>query len=319
MTSSEVTIIGYCNKTAAELGTLLEDGKANQLLQLKGEYTIIFESNSVVTIITSYIGAMQYCYYYDGKIFSHGKTILEIIKQVGLEWEWDWESVGDLSELENLTENRTLHKYVKKVPPGSILKFDRKLSIHSSKLIDTFKTHDKGDAVEAVDIFNEETSFWASNKPYLSLSGGFDSRTILSSMLKQNIYPTLVTLGKDETSDIEVAREIGKSFGLDHIVVNLEVDELMENGEHIARITNGSKPACHWHTHLYPRKAQVPKNESFYVGTLGEFARNYYFDKGIAGMLLDIYGVSGQEAMVTALAMRLAQLLLIPPGRIGPA
>lgn len=295
MTSSEVTIIGYCNKTAAELRRLFEEGKANQLLQLKGEYTIIFENNSIVTIITSYIGAMQYCYYYDGKIFSHGKTILEIIKQVGLGWKWDWESVGDLSELENLTENRTLHKYVKKVPPGSILKFDKKLTIHSSKLIDTFKTRDTGDAVEAVEIFNEETSFWASSKPYLSLSGGFDSRTILSSMLKQNIYPTLVTLGKDETSDIEVAREIGKNFGLDHIVVNLEVDELIENGEHIARITNGSKPACHWHTHLYPRKAQVPNNESFYVGTLGEFARNYYFDKGIAGMLLDIYGVSGQE------------------------
>lgn len=175
MTSSEVTIIGYCNKTAAELRRLFEEGKANQLLQLKGEYTIIFENNSIVTIITSYIGAMQYCYYYDGKIFSHGKTILEIIKQVGLGWKWDWESVGDLSELENLTENRTLHKYVKKVPPGSILKFDKKLTIHSSKLIDTFKTRDTGDAVEAVEIFNEETSFWASSKPYLSLSGGFDS------------------------------------------------------------------------------------------------------------------------------------------------
>ena len=295
MTSSKVTIIGYCNKTAAELRVLIEDGKANQLLGLRGEYTIVFESSSVVTIVTSCIGAMQYCYYYDGNIFSHGKTILEIIKQVGLEWRWDWESVGDLCELENLTENRTLHKYVKKVPPGSILSFDKKLSIHSSRLIDTFITHGRGDEVEAVDIFNQETSCWASGKPYLSLSGGFDSRAILSSMLKQNIYPTLVTLGKDETSDIEVAREIGKEFGLDHIVVNLELDELLENGEHIARITNGSKPACHWHTYLYPRKAKVPKNESFFVGTLGEFARNYYFDKGIAGMLFDTYGISGQE------------------------
>jgi asparagine synthase (glutamine-hydrolysing) len=69
----------------------------------------------------------------------------------------------------------------------------------------------------------------------------------------------------------------------------------MENGVNIARITNGSKPACHWHTHLYPRKAQVPNTESFYVGTLGEFARSYYFDKGIAGILLDVYGVHGQE------------------------
>jgi asparagine synthase (glutamine-hydrolysing) len=295
MTRSEVTIIGYCNKTPTELSALLEDGKANQLLRLRGEYTLIFVNDDVVTIITSYVGAMQYCYYYDGEVFSHGKTILEIIKQVRLEWKWDWESVGDLCELENLTENRTLHKYIKKVPPGSILRYDRKLTIHSSKYIDTFKTHDIGDAVEAVDIFNEETSYWASRKPYLSLSGGFDSRTILSSMLTQNIYPTLVTLGNEESSDIEVSKEISKEFGLEHIVVKLELDELLENGVHIARITNGSKPACHWHTYLYPRKAQVPKNESFYVGTLGEFARSYYFDKGIAGIMLDMYGVTGQE------------------------
>lgn len=295
MTSSEVTVIGYCNKTVEELRGLVESGKAYKLLQLKGEFTIVFKTDSTVTIVTSYIGAMQYCYYYDGENFSHGKTILEIIKQMRLDWKWDWESVGDLCELENLTENRTLHKYIKKVPPGSILQFDKRLTIHSSRFIDTIKTKDFADAVEAVDIFNEETAFWASKKPYLSLSGGFDSRTILSSMLKQNIYPTLVTLGNDESSDIEVSREIAKSFGLDHIVVNLEVEELMENGVNIARITNGSKPACHWHTHLYPRKAQVPNTESFYVGTLGEFARSYYFDKGIAGILLDVYGVHGQE------------------------
>lgn len=296
MTTANVTIIGYCDKTQTEIESLIHAGKTNQLLKLRGEYTIVYEKDNVVVIVTSYVGAMQYCYYYDGNRFSHGRRVIDIIKSIGVAWKWDWESLGDLCELENLTENRTLHKEVKKVPPGTILKFDKKLSIHSNKFIDTIKTDDKGDPVKAIEIFNEETSLWSSQKPYLSLSGGFDSRTILSSMLKQNIYPTLVTLGNEDSTDIEVARMISKKFALEHIIVRLDVNDLLQNGARIAQITNGSKPACHWHTHLYPRTANVPKDESFFVGTLGEFARSYYLDKGIIG-LIDIWGKRGQRIL----------------------
>jgi hypothetical protein len=295
MLASKTIVIGYCDHTASEIGGLIEAGKANQLLGLRGEYTIVYTRDDIVVVVTSYIGAMQYCYYYDGKTFSHGKTIIEIIREVGLHWDWDWRSVGDLCELENLTESRTLHKHIKKVPPGSILRFDKKLSIHSKRLIDTIKTADNGDPVQAVEIFNDETKFWASEKPYLSLSGGFDSRCILSSMLKQDIFPTVVTLGEETSSDISVAKKIARCFGLEHIIVNLNIDELIQNGERIATITNGSKPARHWHTHLYPRKACVPVDQSFYVGTLGEFARSYYFDKGVAGILLDTWGEKAQR------------------------
>lgn len=296
MSLTKVKVIGYCDKTQTEIEDLINSGKTNQLLKLRGEYTIVYVKDHIVIIVTSYVGAMQYYYYYDGTTFSHGERITDIIKSVDIDWKWDWESLGDLCELENLTQNRTLHKEVKKVPPGTILKFDNKLSIHSNKFIDTIKTADNGDPVKAVEIFNDETSFWASQKPYLSLSGGFDSRTILSSMLKQSIYPTLVTLGNEDSTDIEVAKMISKKFGLEHIIVRLDLTDLLQNGERIAQITNGSKPACHWHTHLYPLAAKVPKEESFFVGTLGEFARSYYLDKGIIG-LIDIWGERGQRIL----------------------
>ena len=295
MMDSTLEIIGYCDRTPTEIKGLLKDGRFGQLLDLRGEYTLIYSNSEVVTIITSRIGAMQYYYYYDGNRFSHGKYIIEIVKKLGIEWEWNWESVGDICELENCTDNQTLHKSIKKVPPGSILTYDKRLTLHSKQFVDTIKTYDSADAVTAVDIFNGETSFWASKNPYLSLSGGFDSRTILSSMLKQDIYPTLVTLGEEESSDVTVARKISEQFGLEHRVVNLEVGDLLNNGERIAYITNGTKPAYHWHTYLYPRKAEVGKSETFFVGTLGEFARNYYFDRGVVGILLENYGVAGQR------------------------
>jgi asparagine synthase (glutamine-hydrolysing) len=145
------------------------------------------------------------------------------------------------------------------------------------------------DPVDAVDVFNQETSRWVGDNPILSLSGGFDSRVILSSMLSQGIYPTVVTLGNQQNSDMQVAEMIADKFSLDHIRVQLTVRDFIEKGEYIAYLTNGSKPSCHWHTYLYPKKSGVDKNQSFYVGTLGEFARSYYFDKGFLSLLNDSF------------------------------
>lgn len=290
-----VRVIGYCEKSVQDIKHLIYNGRINQLLNSRGEFTVIYTINDFVGVVTSYIGAMQYFYFYDGHRFVHGDSIIQIIKTLDLNWEWDWQSLGDLCELENLTDNRTLHKSIKRVPPGSILNFNKRLVIWSTSLIDSIKTKEKEDAVEALEIFNKETSFWVSQNPYLSLSGGFDSRVILSSMLSQQIYPTLVTIGTDDSSDIQVARKIANSFALNHITVSLNLEEFLENGEHIANITNGSKPACHWNTYLYPKKAMVPRGESFYVGTLGEFARCYYFDKGVVSLLVDGLGNQAQH------------------------
>ena len=60
----------------------------------------------------------------------------------------------------------------------------------------------------------------------------------------------------------------------------------------ISAITNGTKTAWHWHSYLYPLKASLPSESSFFVGTLGEFARSYYFDRGRLGNLAALAPVS---------------------------
>lgn len=291
-----VRIYGYCEFSDGQVEDIIQAGRAETLTDLRGEFTIVYtyKHNTNVGIITSKIGAIQYYYYHDGKIFLHGQNVIDIFRQLHSAWEWDWESVGDLCELENLTESRTLHKNIDRVPPGSTLKFSNGIILRRKSLLDEI-TVAQSDPVDAIDVFNSETKRWASTYPYLSLSGGFDSRVILSSMLKQDIYPGLVTLGTKESSDIRVATQIAEKFGLNHIKVTLSVNDLLDNGEHIAFITNGTKPACHWHTYLYPRKAGVPAEQSFYVGTLGEFARSYYFDKGFIGLLAEGVASYAQE------------------------
>lgn len=289
-----IRVIGYCEYDADNLREMIRSGRYKAVQDAKGEFTIIYSSPVEVRIITSNIGAMHYFYYYDGERFSHGQHVIDIVEEMKLSWVWDWTSVGDLCELENLTENRTLHRLVRRVPPGSVLWFDGKLKILSTTFIDTIK-ETQSNAVDAIDIFNEETTRWVSNEPFLSLSGGFDSRVILSALLKEKIYPTLVTLGDQRSTDIQVAGQIAKRFALEHKIVQLTLDDFLRDADHISYITNGSKPACHWHTYLYPKKIGVPRNQSFYVGTLGEFARCYYLDKGIASILLDSFSEKAQR------------------------
>jgi hypothetical protein len=293
LSSQTVKVLGYCDFSIQVLEDYFRQKNYKRIQDMDGEYTIICEEMGITTIVTSYIGAIQYFYYYDGSRFAHGSSIIKIAAALNLNWIWDWEALGDLCELENLTQNRTLHRHIKKVPSGSILTYDGTLKLRTIKILDQFKISE-ADPNDAINILNQQTLKWSSTNPFISLSGGFDSRLILSSMLKQEIFPTVVTVGNDDNSDMQVAEMISKRYLLEQVKVNLDVQDLIDNGEYIASLTNGAKPSCHWHTFLYPQKAKINKNQSFFVGTLGEFARSYYFDKGFLALLNDSFSELAQ-------------------------
>ncbi len=287
---NELKLIGYCELDEPTLLKKFLFEGAGALKDLRGEYTIVIERDNECFIITSPVGAMHYFYAIrDGK-FYHSDKVADVLKDSGLDWQWDWRALGDLCQLENLTDNATLHSRIRKVPPGSVLHFhDGKIDLESRQYIDSIKRQ-RPDPDTAVAALNEEVAFWAGNAPYLSLSGGFDSRVILSSMLKQGIKPHLITMGSDQCSDVQVTRKIASAFGLKHDMITLELRDFVAHSAEISRLTNGTKTAWHWHTYLYPLKAKIAKDSAFFVGTLGEFARSYYFNKGCLARTADMFG-----------------------------
>jgi asparagine synthase (glutamine-hydrolysing) len=286
--SYKLRVIGYCDKPEAMLLHTFRNHDLESLQNLGGEYTLIFQGRNECCIITSPIGAMQYFYTVQGDRLFHGDKVVDILKEAILPWRWNWRALGDLCQLENLTNNNTLHPEVHRIPPGSILRFQAgRFDLRSSIYLDSLPDQ-HADASEAVASLNEEVATWAGKNPYLSLSGGFDSRVILSSLLSQGIRPHLITMGSEESSDVRVARSIASSFGLEHDLIKISLEDFLNHGSTISSITNGTKTAWHWHTYLYPLKAAIPSSETFFVGTLGEFARSYYFDKGVVGRLANV-------------------------------
>ncbi len=290
--STKLTVHGYCDLDHQQLLQLAYRQEFEQLRQLRGEYTLVFEEGSNCTIITSPIGAMHYFYVWaanSSSSFIHGRRIVDILQRARLDWTWNWQALGDLCQLENLTNNATLHPDIKRVPPGSLLQFNSgQLRIDSRSAIDSLGTQVPNPA-RAVQALNDEVARISGSNPYLSLSGGFDSRVILSSLLRQGIKPHLITMGTDECSDVCVARSIASHFGLKHDLVRIDLDDFLAHGHEVSSLTNGTKTAWHWHTYLYPLKASIPSSSTFFVGTLGEFARSYYFDRGQLGRLGDQY------------------------------
>lgn len=284
-----VRLIGYCNLTEDVILRRFQQEGVASLRDLDGEYTIVVASSSECWIITSPVGAMHYFYHLQGERFHHGQQIAAIAREAGLAWQWNWQALGDLLQLENLTGNASLHPDIHKVPPGSLVHFHRpsgKLRLDSRVCLDELPRR-SSTATEAVQALNRSVETWAGDAPFLSLSGGFDSRVILASMLRLGIRPHLVTMGTDACSDVRVARRIAAHFDLPHDLIRLELDDLLRHGLTVSALTNGTKTAWHWHTYVYPLKAAVPAGTTFFVGTLGEFARSYYFDRGALGLLAD--------------------------------
>jgi len=279
-----LTCIGYADSTEADLlGRFLQQG-SRALAETQGEYALVIETDAGdVTVVTSPVGATHYYVLeHDGRLF-HGDRVAEILRRSGLAWSWNWQALGDLCQLENLTDNQTLHPAIRRVPPGSILHFtEGRVSLHSVAVLDGIPPA-PADPDAAVDALNDAVLRLAGKTPYLSLSGGFDSRVILASMLRQGLRPHLITMGREEATDVQVARRMAQRFDLPHQLISLELDDVFTHASTISSLTNGTKTAWHWHTFLYPLKAAIPAEATFFVGTLGEFARSYYFDRGWLG------------------------------------
>jgi asparagine synthase (glutamine-hydrolysing) len=120
------------------------------------------------------------------------------------------------------------------------------------------------------------------------MSGGFDSRVLLSSVLKLGHRPkAFLSQGTADSTDVEISRAIASRFSIPLEVVSLDPVDYIRYGPEISRLTNGTKTATNWHAYIYAAKATTNLNSAFIVGTNGEFARSYLADYGIITTIAD--------------------------------
>ena len=180
-----------------------------------GHFSIIRIEGDSVEVLTDPSGIGSVFYYQDKRYILVSTKITGITDMLD-ESAINWQAAGSIYANQSSLTSETEIRHIKKFLPG------KKIRILSSQM-------------SVVRISNNNKSCRVSKSPEhclrniinirkqdisLSLSGGTDSRMLLSYFLSENIDINCHTFGQDEEADVIIARRIAGKLGVKHFVFN---------------------------------------------------------------------------------------------------
>jgi len=259
-----------------------------ELLRIPGEFTCeVRRADDVVEYFCSANGVAQLFY---GSFDSHvcvGSTVDEVLKTSGENWSWDYEALGQMATFGHLLGNRTLHRFVKRLGAGEVLRKDAR-GFTISKITNIVESTPDDSHNEALKALIAYVKAEGRDGDLLSFSAGFDSRVILAAFLNLGIRPTLVVMGDASSTDVSIATRIAEELSLPRVWVPLDFRRMMQKRSEIVSMTSGTKTVEHWHTFDYVQACEVPAGASIWIGTNGEIARTLFFDRGLQFYLAEV-------------------------------
>jgi len=293
---------------------------------IPGDFTVTGKRKQddadIEIIASSGVAAMPYYYTHSPRgAVVHGASVFDVTHRAALGWRWSQQALIDLAIFGHTLGDDTLHPDVRRFPNDMVAVIHR----HSMRMYKgsqwrrIFVNHGTGSLDQAARCFESAASdLLVGEEPLVSLSGGFDSRVLLASVLAAGARPTLLTMGYPDSSDRIIASQIAHSLGLDHRIVELDPRDYLDAGPLVTSITGGVKTSAHWHSYLYPRAAADITGPHL-VGSNGEFARTFYVNHGPPSRLLDRTAYPGLYCQwVARIARRIrtaSRLGLIPESR----
>ena len=283
----KVTIYGYCSFSKQKLCKLFLNKKEYLIADALGNFVIVWNNDSRQVIVTSAIGIIAYYFYIKNQYFTHGKEILEVFRDSQQVWEWDFQALADYLIFNHPVDSSTLHKYIKRTSANTIISFENgRLEEKPLQSSNENQSQSFSSPYDSIDCLTTEVARWVNQEnAVLSITGGFDSRLILATLLSQGIKPYLIVSGQKNSFDLNVSKSISKKFNLPLLTTEFKSLDIIQNSNKTITATGGMLPITHWAGHLWATSYEL--NLPIIVGFNGEFVRSYYFDKGQFSYLLD--------------------------------
>jgi Asparagine synthase len=319
-----ITMYGYSPwPKEAILRTVLAGGRISEL---PGDFVLVATTKGGERhlIVTSVLGIRPYFYIDAPGPAVHGNDVFELVARADLPWTWDLDALRAVAWFGHTVGAQTLHPRVRRVPPASIMVHDGSgWRVETEPFWREIFHAPRITTDDAVDVFNVVMDELIARQPVVSLSGGFDSRAILSRALAVGYRPEVITMGYPDSTDLRVARRIAGDHCLKHTCVALAVDDYFRNAALIVRLTGGTKTVANWHTFLYCQGRE--RSEPNLNGTNGDIAKTYlHLDRGRLAHLADRGGGLTVRAYWAARIgrrfLRMAGFLpFLGPGGVGDA
>ena len=256
-----------------------------------GCFTLVAEDGASVTIATSAMSALLYCYHLsaDRQRLAHGRTVFDVVRRAALPWRWSRSGLRAFMLIDQTLGEETLHDEIRHVPPGALLRFrPGSFSCRGGPgPASLFQRAAPPAAQQAAETLRAAVDDAAGGPAFVALTAGHDSRMVLAALLAAGHRPVTVTIGPAACEDRRVAESIARDLGLEHRAVEMTPDLYLTHARSAVRLTGGGKGPAHWHMHLLCQEAEIPPGALHYLGINGEFARTNYFDKGLLALLAD--------------------------------
>lgn len=224
---------GFVNKTLKKLSIkeILSDLLDNKDLhqKYKGNYSIfrIDKINKCIQIINSQLGICHVYYYHNSDIFVVSNN-LNHFKHLDL----GYNSVSICQKMMFTYEidNSTSFNNVKRIRPGEIIEFSNgnvksTLGFNLNSLFEP-KTLERFNVEKYIYLFNtsiKERALYDDNIN-VSFTGGFDGRTIISSLLNQGLSFYAYSFGKHNGENTRIPLSVSRDIGINYNPVYLEED-----------------------------------------------------------------------------------------------
>jgi asparagine synthase (glutamine-hydrolysing) len=201
------------------------------------------------------------------------------------DYELDALACQEFLNLGVIYEDRTLFKNVRKLRPASIYRFEKGtlLSVEQYWSVTQLRL-ESYDGHEAAEALWSKLCRGASRieklfpKPICDLTGGYDSRTLVSAFIGAGYAPSTVVSGPAQSRDVRVSRDLAKLADLEHRYVRTGVDVTTEGLRHALQITDGEYDLVECHRILSIHSELSSEFDASCNGSFGEVARGFWWE-----------------------------------------
>lgn len=246
--------------------------------EIKGNFVIIIIEKDKFSIYNDHIGINKYFYWSEGNEFIISNDFAEIVKSVKVEL--DYNHIAIHSIMHHFIAGQTLFNNIycstyanrvtyksKELTFGRYWKFSELLNLSKQSIIYKKVSDD------FLRITQSYLDFFKPKQVSMSLTGGMDSRVILSALLNLNTKPNTFTFGNAESKDVKIAENIAKKFGLKHDNYFAEqnsqtydnlVNEIIMTGNSITHLHRAHRLDA-----IKKDKITNPTNDLLFIGHMG--------------------------------------------------
>lgn len=264
------------------LDTYKRDGITALSRRIQGIYVVIIgdNENHFIHVITDRCGSLHVFY----RTTPDGYAVCTSSAALANTSPLDPLAVHEFIATGVIYEDRTLYKEVRKLPPATIATFSSgELSFecywNSSEIqAESIACIDAADAVHA-SLTRVLGALPESKQPLVSdLTGGYDSRLLLTGLLKAGARFETTVSGTENHPDVVVAKQIAQQLGICHGHV---VSEEQLDGDAFlsaVRITDGEYDAFDYARILLIHRDLSTRYAMSLNGSFGELARGYWWE-----------------------------------------